>query len=61
MAEPKPSFNPHPSKPRLILPRGACDSHFHVFGPAKKFPFAADREQAKWSKVVSAIGFKESN
>jgi 2-pyrone-4,6-dicarboxylate lactonase len=43
MAEPKPSFNPHPSKPRLILPRGACDSHFHVFGPAKRFPFAADR------------------
>jgi 2-pyrone-4,6-dicarboxylate lactonase len=39
MAEPKPSFNPRPSKPRLTLPRGACDSHFHVFGPAKKFPF----------------------
>ena len=43
MAEPKPSFNPRPSKPRLALPRGACDSHFHVFGPAKKFPFAEDR------------------
>jgi len=43
MAEPKPSFNPRPSKPRLALPRGACDSHFHVFGPAKRFPFAEDR------------------
>src|SRR5213075_1083317 len=43
MAEPKPSFNPRPSKPRLALPRGACDSHFHVFGPAKKFPFAKGR------------------
>ena len=43
MAEPKPSFNPRPSKPRLALPRGACDTHFHVFGPARKFPFAADR------------------
>jgi 2-pyrone-4,6-dicarboxylate lactonase len=43
MAEPKPSFNPRPSKPRLALPRGACDSHFHVFGPVRKFPFAADR------------------
>jgi len=41
MAEPKPSFNPRPSKPRLALPRGACDTHFHVFGPAKKFPFGA--------------------
>ena len=43
MAEPQPSFNPRPSKPRLALPRGACDTHFHVFGPAKKFPFAEDR------------------
>jgi 2-pyrone-4,6-dicarboxylate lactonase len=43
MAEPKPSFNPRPSKPRLALPRGACDTHFHVFGPARKFPFAAER------------------
>ena len=43
MAEPTPSFNPRPSKPRLALPRGACDTHFHVFGPAKKFPFAEDR------------------
>jgi 2-pyrone-4,6-dicarboxylate lactonase len=33
------AFNPRPSKPRLALPRGACDTHFHVFGPAKKFPF----------------------
>jgi len=43
MAEPKPSFNPRPSKPRLALPRGACDTHFHVFGPARKFPFAEGR------------------
>jgi 2-pyrone-4,6-dicarboxylate lactonase len=42
VAEPQPSFNPRPSKPRLALPRGACDTHFHVFGPAKRFPFAAD-------------------
>src|SRR5881394_370067 len=43
MAEPKPSFNPRPSKPRLALPRAACDTHFHVFGPAKKFPFGEGR------------------
>ena len=43
MAEPTPSFNPRPSKPRLALPRGACDTHFHVFGPAKQFPFADNR------------------
>lgn len=27
----------------LSLPRGACDAHFHVFGPRARFPFAADR------------------
>jgi 2-pyrone-4,6-dicarboxylate lactonase len=25
------------------LPSGACDAHCHVFGPAARFPFAADR------------------
>src|SRR5204863_6698521 len=43
MAEPSPSFNPNPRKPRTKLPRGACDTHFHVFGPAKRFPFAPER------------------
>ena len=43
MSEPKPSFHPSPSKPKLKLPRGACDVHFHVFGPAAKFPFAPNR------------------
>jgi len=43
MAEPTPSFNPNPRKPRVKLPPGACDTHFHVFGPRARFPFAADR------------------
>ena len=43
MAEPSPSFNPEPSKPKLQLPRGACDTHFHVFGPQQRFPFAPER------------------
>jgi 2-pyrone-4,6-dicarboxylate lactonase len=37
------SFHPSPAKPRLRLPRGACDTHFHVFGPRSRFPFAQDR------------------
>jgi 2-pyrone-4,6-dicarboxylate lactonase len=37
------SFHPSPSKPRLQLPAGACDTHFHVFGPRERFPFAPDR------------------
>ena len=35
--------DPDPVKPSLVLPPGACDAHCHVFGPAKKFPYAADR------------------
>jgi 2-pyrone-4,6-dicarboxylate lactonase len=37
------SFHPSPSKPRLKLPPGACDTHFHVFGPQSRFPFSPDR------------------
>jgi 2-pyrone-4,6-dicarboxylate lactonase len=35
--------NPNPKKPRLALPPLACDSHFHVFGPHAKFPYAPNR------------------
>ncbi len=35
--------DPNPKKPRLKLPPHACDSHFHVFGPHDKFPYAPDR------------------
>ena len=35
--------DPHPVKPKLVLPPGACDAHCHVFGPAARFPYAADR------------------
>jgi len=37
------SFHASPSKPRLSLPPGACDTHFHVFGPRSRFPFAPER------------------
>ena len=33
------SWTDMPSKPRLKLPRGACDAHVHVFGPRAHFPF----------------------
>ncbi len=38
-----PPPDPNPKKPRLTLPPLACDSHFHVFGPHAKFPYAPDR------------------
>jgi len=38
-----PPPDPNPKKPRLTLPPLACDSHFHVFGPHRIFPYAPDR------------------
>lgn len=35
--------DPDPVQPSVALPAGACDAHCHVFGPAAKFPYAADR------------------
>jgi len=39
---PGPHPDPHPPT-RFRPPPGACDAHCHVFGPAARFPFAADR------------------
>ncbi len=36
-------FHPDPKTPDIVLPRGACDAHCHVFGPAARFPFAPER------------------
>lgn len=37
-------FDPNPSKPDFIPPPGAVDSHCHVFGPGREFPFAPERK-----------------
>jgi 2-pyrone-4,6-dicarboxylate lactonase len=34
--------DPHPKKPNIKAPPGACDTHIHLFGPAAKYPFAPD-------------------
>lgn len=36
-------FDPNPRRPRVALPPGACDTHFHVFGPPNVFPYAPSR------------------
>ena len=32
-----------PTRPAVPLPPNACDTHAHVFGPASRFPYGADR------------------
>ena len=32
-----------PSRPKIPSPANACCTHAHVFGPADRFPYAADR------------------
>ncbi len=36
--------DPHPRQPRLAAPAGATDCHFHILGPATRYPYVADRE-----------------
>ena len=38
-----PPPDPNPVKPKYSPPPNACDGHCHIFGPAKRFPFAKDR------------------
>ncbi len=33
----------HPKKPALRTPPRACDTHFHIFGPSSRFPYAESR------------------
>jgi predicted TIM-barrel fold metal-dependent hydrolase len=53
-----------PSRPRIPLPPKACDTHAHVFGPATRFPYAADRSYtppdaplARYLGMLDTLGF----
>lgn len=35
--------DPNTRAPSFEMPDGACDTHFHIFGPPDKFPFAETR------------------
>lgn len=50
--------------PKVALPRGACDTHAHVFGPADRFPYADDRSYTppdapleRYLAMLDALGF----
>jgi predicted TIM-barrel fold metal-dependent hydrolase len=36
--------DPHPRRPRWTPPPAAIDTHFHIFGPAERYPYVSDRE-----------------
>jgi 2-pyrone-4,6-dicarboxylate lactonase len=52
-----------PCAPCQKTPPGACDTHAHVFGPADRFPYAADRSYtppdaplAKYLAMLDTLG-----
>jgi len=52
------------TRPRMPLPPNACDTDAHVFGPADRFPYAADRSYTppdapleKYQDMLDTLGF----
>jgi hypothetical protein len=41
--EPIPPPDPNPTRPHYVPPAHACDSHCHIFGPARLLPYALER------------------
>src|SRR5882762_8025077 len=53
-----------PRRPIVPPPPNACDTHAHVFGPATRFPYAADRSYTppdapleKYLAMLDTLGF----
>jgi hypothetical protein len=40
-----------PRKPRVSVPAGATDSHFHLFGPQSRYPLVAARDYSCTSRA----------
>ncbi|MGD9845853.1 MAG: amidohydrolase [Variibacter sp.] len=36
--------DPHVRKPKMAVPKNTTDTHFHLFGPASRYPYADGRE-----------------
>ena len=55
MAQPSPSYKAQPRKPRLTLPPGACNTHFHVIG--EYAPTEAERKRLLVDSPQRLYGF----
>jgi 2-pyrone-4,6-dicarboxylate lactonase len=47
--------DPHPKKPKLKAPPGACDTHIHLFGPTGKYQFASDSPYSSQDALPEAL------
>ena len=54
---------PQPRTPSFKLPRGACDTHFHLFGPMARYGFSEkriytppDAPLADWQRLAATLG-----
>lgn len=57
--------DPNPHKPRLVAPPGSWDTHFHIYGPPDRFPYAQTRGFTPpaapiehWLRISAAIGIE---
>jgi predicted TIM-barrel fold metal-dependent hydrolase len=47
-------FDPNPRKPRIAIPRLACDSHAHVCGPETRYPYYPKRTYTPLDSLLPA-------
>lgn len=59
-----PAPHPNPRAPKRKLPKGACDCHAHLFGPATQYPYQPDRSYIppdasfdSYQHMLSVMGF----
>lgn len=70
MSDTIPTCAPHdpaPRAPSFAVPRGACDCHAHVCGPAERYPYAAkriytppDASPAQYRHMLDTLGVERA-
>lgn len=62
-----PAYDPYPRSPDRALPADACDTHFHLFGPLKRYPYKPERSytppeapEAAYRHLLRTLGFQRA-
>jgi predicted TIM-barrel fold metal-dependent hydrolase len=62
-----PGPDPHPRKPGIPIPPGACDCHVHVFGPQSRYAYDPKRRYtphdaplSDYARVLERLGFERA-